>query len=281
MIIKDEDNYFFIPNSGLNIICENEFKQDLINDLNSYFGQKKKNKCIVVDDDNNIISNKDVDFIYISYDENLDGIFDFKIKTVLNNELGMFIEKNNEMFSSIEIIREGTFNLLSDQGMFKFKKILENGLDINIEFTTINFTLSKILQNLQIECSSIEKTQQLMMLYNLLIYLNRKSFNIIYIDFPINDFCVKWLNTIDVNNNTILISNDCIEKCELLCDGMVVLSNDQNIIKMEANYDEINDYSYALKSIIRKFSYYQNDKVLRIMNQFDDKRTSFFIKFVN
>ena len=55
MIIKDEEHYFFIPNSGLNIICEREYKHDLINDLYSYFNQKKKNKCVVLDDDNNVI----------------------------------------------------------------------------------------------------------------------------------------------------------------------------------------------------------------------------------
>ena len=64
MIIKDEEHYFFIPNSGLNIICEREYKHDLINDLYSYFNQKKKNKCVVLDDDNNVISNKDVEFIF-------------------------------------------------------------------------------------------------------------------------------------------------------------------------------------------------------------------------
>ena len=198
MIIKDEEHYFFVPNSGLNIICEREYKHDLINDLYSYFNQKKKNKCVVLDDDNNVISNKDVEFIYISYNENLDGIFDFKLKTMLNNELSLFIESNNEMFTSIERIRLDIYELLSDTGMFKFIQILENGLDIKIDLTPLNFTLSKILQTLQIECSSLNKIQQLLILYNLLLYLNRNSFNIIYLDFPINDYCIKWLNSIGV-----------------------------------------------------------------------------------
>lgn len=282
MIIKDEEHYFFIPNSGLNIICEREYKHDLINDLYSYFNQKKKNKCVVLDDDNNVISNKDVEFIYISYNENLDGIFDFKLKTMLNNELSLFIESNNEMFTSIERIRLDIYELLSDTGMFKFIQILENGLDIKIGLTPLNFTLSKILQTLQIECSSLNKIQQLLILYNLLLYLNRNSFNIIYLDFPINDYCIKWLNSIDKNNNTILISNDSVESIdELSIDGMVVLANINNVSNIEINNDEIRDYSYALNSTIAKFSEYQNEKILRIMNQFDYRDTSFFIRFVD
>ena len=230
MIIKDEEHYFFIPNSGLNIICEREYKHDLINDLYSYFNQKKKNKCVVLDDDNNVISNKDVEFIYISYNENLDGIFDFKLKTILNNELSLFIESNNEMFTAIEKIRLDIYELLSDAGMFKFKHILENGLDIKIELSPMNFTLSKVLQTLQIECSNFNKIQQLLILYNLLLYLNRNSFNIIYLDFPINNYCINWLMSIDKNNNTILISNDSVESIdELSIDGMVVLANINNV----------------------------------------------------
>ena len=76
--------------------------------------------------------------------------------------------------------------------------------------------MSKILQTLQIECSSLNKIQQLLILYNLLLYLNRNSFNIIYLDFPINDYCIKWLNSIDKNNNTILISNDSVESIDEL-----------------------------------------------------------------
>lgn len=281
MIIKDEEHYFFIPNSGLNIICEREYKQDLINDLYSYFNQKKKNKCVVLDD-NNVISNKDVEFIYISYNENLDGIFDFKIKTILNNELSLFIENNNEMFTSIEKIRLDIYDLLSDVGMFKFKHILETGLDIKIELSSVNFTLSKILQTLQIECSSFNKIQQLLILYNLLLYLNRNSFNIIYLDFPINNYCINWLMSIDKNNNTILISNDSIENIdELSIDGMIVLSNSNNVSNIEINNDEIRDYSYALNSTIAKFPDFQNKKILGIMSQFDFQDTSFFIKFVD
>ena len=166
--------------------------------------------------------------------------------------------------------------------MFKFIQILENGLDIKIGLTPLNFTLSKILQTLQIECSSLNKIQQLLILYNLLLYLNRNSFNIIYLDFPINDYCIKWLNSIDKNNNIILISNDSVEIIDgLSLDGMIVLSNSNNVSNIEINNNEIRGYSYALNSTIAKFSEYQSEKILRIMNQFDYRDTSFFIKFVD
>ena len=61
------------------------------------------------------------------------------------------INENPNMFCSIDRIREELRNLLTDKGIFKIKRVLEYGTNINLDFETTNFSISKILQNLLIE----------------------------------------------------------------------------------------------------------------------------------
>ena len=59
MKIKTEYKTFVIPiNNGMHLIYENGYKNELIDCLNNYFGLKKKNKCVILDDDEEIIASK-------------------------------------------------------------------------------------------------------------------------------------------------------------------------------------------------------------------------------
>lgn len=73
-----------------------------------------------MDDDHELISPKDVQFVYISSKEDISSIFDFKPKTLLNSELEKFIDENPGSYKSIESIRNNLRELLTDEGMYKF-----------------------------------------------------------------------------------------------------------------------------------------------------------------
>ena len=103
-----------------------------------------------MDDDHELINPKDVQFVYISSKEDILSIFDFKPKTLLNSELEKFINENPESYRSIESVRNYLRELLTDEGMYKFMNILGNGISIDLEFKTTNFTVSKLLQSLKI-----------------------------------------------------------------------------------------------------------------------------------
>ena len=92
MIIKSNEHTLIIPvHRGLHLIHEMNCKYELLECLNSYFALKKKTKCIIMDDDHELINPKDVQFVYISSKEDISSIFDFKPKTLLNSELEKFI----------------------------------------------------------------------------------------------------------------------------------------------------------------------------------------------
>ena len=282
MRIKSDDSTIIIPvNSGLHIIYENNIKDELLTNLNSYFGQKKKTKCIVFNEDNELISPKDAEFIYISSKENLDNIFNFKSKTLLNDSIENFIDENPNMFCSIDRIREELRNLLTDKGMFKIKRVLEYGTNINLNFETTNFAISKILQNLIIDVSYIKQSEQFIILYNLLLFINRNKFNVVYIDFPIDNDSIDWLKSIESNNNIILVSNESIEDYMAKeFESMIILTNNNFVEQIDLEKEKSSLLSYALHPIVFNHPEYQNEKIVEIIDMFTDKTTCFFVKFI-
>ena len=228
-----------------------------------------------------MISPKDAEFIYISSKENLDTIYNFKSKTLLNDSIENFINENPTMFYSIDKIREELRNLLTDKGMFKIKQVLENGTNLNLNFETTNFTISKILQNLIIDVTSIKQTEQFIILYNLLLFVNRNKFNVIYIDFPLDNDSIDWLNSIKSSNNIILVSNESIEDYMAKeFESMIILTDNNFIEEIDLEIEKSNLLSYALHPIVFKHPEYQNEKIIEIIDMLSDEKTSFFVKFI-
>ena len=97
--------------------------------------------------------------------------------------------------------------LLTDEGMYKFMNILGNGISIDLELKTTNFTVSKLLQSLKFETDQMTIQQQFIILYNLLLYVSRNQFTIVYIDFEIDSESMEWLKRIQSPNRIILVSN--------------------------------------------------------------------------
>ena len=105
MKIKYEDHTCILPvSTGMHLVYDSSGESDFLECLISYFGQKKKTKCIVLDDEDDLIAPKDAELIYFS-NKDMNSIFGFKPKTEFNNELTHFIEDNQEQYTSIERIR--------------------------------------------------------------------------------------------------------------------------------------------------------------------------------
>lgn len=282
MKINSGDHTFMIPvQSGLHILYESNHKNEFVDCMNSYFVQKKKTKCIVKDDEDELIAPKSAEFIYLSSKEDLSSVFDFKQKTLLNTELEKFIGENPQMYQSVEYIRNDLRELLTDQGMFKFMNILINGLAIDVNINTTNFTVSKILQSLSVDIEELTKQEQFMMLYNLLIYINRKQFSIIYIDFEIDEETMEWLNRIKSPNRIILVSNDSIEDYYAeLFDSIIILSTNEFVETINIDITKASLLSYVLHPVVMKHPEYQNEKIIDIMRLFRDETSTFLVEFI-
>jgi hypothetical protein len=282
MKISSGDHTFMIPvQSGLHILYESDNKNEFLDCMNSYFVQKKKTKCIIKDDEDELIAPKSAEFIYLSSKEDLSSVFDFKQKTLLNTELEKFIGENPQMYQSVEYIRKDLRELLTDQGMFKFMNILVNGLVIDVNINTTNFSVSKILQSLNVDIEELTKQEQIIMLYNLLIYINRKQFSIIYIDFEIDEETMEWLNRIKSPNRIILVSNDSIEDYYAeLFDSIIILSTNEFVETINIDITKASLLSYVLHPIVMKHPEYQNEKIIDIMRLFRDETSTFLVEFI-
>ena len=280
MKIKYDDHTIVLPvESGLHLIYDCANGGEFLECLLSYFGQKKKTKCIVFDDEDDLISPKDVELIYFS-DKDMNSVYGFKPKTEFNTELSHFIEENQEQYTSIEMIRTNLKELLTDRGLFRFRKILTSGTKMNLEISTANFEVSKILQNLVINSDDLTEQEQMITLYNLYNYIYRKSFRIIYIAFEVDDGTMEWLNSIRSKDALILVENTSTTASYATeFDSLIALSNTGFVEKVKLPRVVAPQISYLFHPIVLKHPAYQNEKIFDLYTYFRDFDRTFMVEF--
>lgn len=100
---------------------------------------------------------------------------------------------------------------------------------------------------LDINVDDISVDKQYIMVYNLLLFINRNQFNVIYIDFPITQTTLKWLKSFDQDNILFLLNNDnmaCDSIEELEKFAMLIISNKDYIEKYEYDLNQFDNISY-------------------------------------
>lgn len=280
MKVKNESLVYNIPiQSGVCVITGKEV-ENLNELLTNYFVRKKKNSCIVLDEDGDLIKNDDVSYIHVASTEDLLDVFEMKPKTLLNSELTEFINKNQECFKSIEEIRNQSHELLTDNGMYKLKKILGRGIDSEVEFEIDDFNVSRLLQTLALNVERLTRQQQFILLYNLSIYINRNKYCIVYIDFEIDGGTLEWLKEIKSDNILFLINNNFrnVELADYI-DAMLIPSKYDFVNVIEFETSLANKLSYCLNPYVLENYDYQTEKNRLIIDDFRDDRSTFLIKF--
>ncbi len=283
MKIKSDENIYIIPIE--NGICSiaSDYLNDMIDCLTSYFVNRKKNKCVIVDAEDDLIKYDDVSFVYIPRDIDLKQIFEFKPKTLINSEFSEFIENNQEMFKSIEMLREQIIELLTDQGMYKLKKIMQQNLNCDLQFMIDDFDISRFLQSISIDAEELSEQKMYMALYNLLFYVNREKYCIAYIDFDVNEEVNDWLASLKENKNILLLikNESIISRDKEFIDYMLIESNKDFMEYIEISRRQINDLIYCFHPYVLRNIVYQTEKNQSLVSGFTDKNTTFLIKFAS
>lgn len=192
------------------------------------------------------------------------------------------MQENENDFKSFELIREGFRNLTTDHGMYKLREILTRNIGCNINFEISDFDISKFLSMLDINVDDISVDKQYIMVYNLLLFINRNQFNVIYIDFPITQTTLKWLKSFDQDNILFLLNNDnmaCDSIEELEKFAMLIVSNKDYIEKYEYDLNQFDNISYIQNPYTMLHKQQQTEKNIRLMEQFEDKNTTFYLTF--
>lgn len=275
----DNQIYYIPPNTGICILAGNHLDQ-CIQLIQKYYLRNKKNEVAILDGDDHLISPDDTCFLHIENNIDLKSIFEFKSKTMLNNEFTEFIGKNQELFQSIEMIRSELTHLLTDSGFYKLRKILENGTDIQIKYHIDDFDVSRILQCITISYDELDDEDLFIMLYNLLFYLHRDKFQIIYIDFDISQKVLNWIMKSKNEHRLFLLKSEKIIAEELdMIDNMVIINNSYFLETSEFLINEIHQLIYSFHPYtIRNFDF-QAGKIQDYIRYFSVKDSSFLINF--
>lgn len=280
MKVKNENLVYNMPiENGVCVIAGNETK-NLIEYLTNYFVRKKKNICVVLDEEGDLVKNEDVAFIYVPSTENLLDVFEMKPKTMMNSEITEFINANQDNFRSVEAIRNLSYELLTDNGMFRLKKIMQNGTAINIEYDVDDFDVSRLLQMIEINIERLTVQQQFIVLYNILLYTHRSQFCILYIDFEIDKDTIEWIENIKEENILFLLDNSSISTNLMeSVDAMLFLSKYDFVNEIEFDINLIDNLSYCLNPYTLRNYAYQTEKNRAIIDEFMDDEATFLIKF--
>ena len=280
MIIKDDDLIYNIPlKDGINIIIDNEYTDGIVNYLMSYFMNKKKNVCTIYDEENIIITPKEYEYIYVPTKDVM-GNYDFKDKSILKTYFTNVIMDNPEMFLTIENIRDNMHYLLSDAGMYKLKKILEDNLDVNYELEINDFNIGKLVEMLKIDTDDLNVSELQASLYNVILSFNEMKNNIIYIDFDIDANIEKWLLKNVKPNNIILINSKRIKELSIIDECNVIIPKlSKNTIFDELNIDYINLFLYMMNPYILKYLHYQKENNINFISDYIAEETTFSIYF--
>lgn len=281
MIIKTDESKYKIPlKIGINILFDNEHSKSIISFIFHYFGNKKKNNCVIFDDNESIIQPKEFTLIYVSKKENVENNYKFKDHTILNTFTSEYILNNPKSFISIDIIRNNISNLLTDSGIYNLRRIMFNNLTRYPEILLNDFSVSKIIEMLQIENNSDESTM-IASLYNLLIYNHQKENLIIYIDFIINDNLTNWLKWLNDLGFYVIINSNSFEK-DIKLDNIYALipSKNDELIELELIKNDFNKLLYLLKPFIIKNIKYQKEENIHFLENFTDDFATYSIKIV-
>lgn len=189
-----------IPEDNNIVVLAGSKQKDLIDCFTNQFVKKKRNYCKVLDSENQPIKPTELNFIYYSYGSDINSNFEFGTKSIFNIETTNLIQENENDFKSFELIREGFRSLITDHGMYKLREILTRNIDCYIGLEMSDFEASKFLSMLDINIGDTPVDQQYIMVYNLLLFINRNQFNVVYIDFPITQTTLKWLKSFDQDN---------------------------------------------------------------------------------
>ena len=252
MIIKFEDSIYHLPESeNIILLSESIHSENMLHCLYQYFEKKKKTYCRIYDNDNTLLSVDDVAFIYFPYGSSVNNEMQMKTKSNMNTELAQFIEMNPDWFYSVERIRNNLFELLTDKGTYEIERILSKGLMHHVDFRVEDFNVFQLLQMLNISFEEYSESEKYMIVYNLLMHVNRKKPKIIYIDVPIDLTVIRWasIQTADLNN-IIILNNESIQsdalnnlnKCAVLH-----LSNFDYVETIDFDIFELPQVSYLLK----------------------------------
>lgn len=282
MKIIHEESVYLIPEDNNIVVLAGAKQKDIIDCFTNQFVKKKRNYCKVLDFENQTIKPTELNFIYYPYGSDINSNFEFGTKSIFNIETTNLIQENEKDFKSFELIREGVRNLLTDHGMYKVREILKRNIECNIDLEISDFEVSKFLSMLDINIGEIPVDQQYIMVYNLLLFINRNQFNVVYIDFPITQTVLKWVKSFDQDNILFLLNNDrmvCDSVRELDKFAMLIVSDKDYIEKYEYDSNQFNDISYIQNPYTMLHKWQQTEKNIRLMEQFEDKNTTFYLTF--
>lgn len=278
------DSVFIIPEyESIILLIMNQCGKKVIQNLQEFFGKKKKNACKLISDDGEIILPNDYNFIYIPYDTSIDNNLDLKEKTTMNVELTKFIEENPEMFTSMDRLRNNIHELKTDIGMYRLYKIMKTGIIHDIKCQVQNIDISKLLSFYTLNNDELLESEKYILLYNIMLYETRNENNIIYIDFPIDEITLEWINKqnkenkIFILNHNQIINNKLCSKIEK--SSILLMSNKDYLETYEYDIKQISYISYIFHPFVIQNMSFQNQEIIQLFSQFDDENTTFYLKF--
>ena len=281
MKIQTDEKDIILPlEDKVNIIVENDILTEVITCFTRYFTNKKKDTCAIYDGEGSIIRNKDIEFIYVPYGSLDKNEFIFKQKSELNTFLTNVMLEDERSFTSIERIRDEMFDLLTDKGIYGFKKIISKGIRNGIEIGFSGLDISSLVSMLEVNTSELTESEMYIIIYNVLMHMARgSSCIIVYIDIPVDEVVVDWLNIL--RDNIFVLVNSKMVEVDVKTDSLIKLGRNNEIERYEMNISELKRLLYLNHPVVVKNLDLQTEENLQFYQKFSDKDITYLFNFTS
>ena len=116
-------------------------------------------------------------------------------------------------------------------------------------------------------------------LYNVLLFSKRGTSKIVYIDFPIDNSVLKWLDSLKELNEIVIINSKSLEEdLELNCIHALIPANKEEVCEEEMSSKDFRRLLYMSKPFVLKNLAYQKEENIRFISNFKDNFATYLIK---
>ena len=236
--------------------------------------------CAIYDDEGDLIRNSDVAFIYLPNGSLNFNNFEFKEKSDINAFLTNLISENQRLFISIEKIRNDMFGLLTDRGIYEFKKIICRGIRSSMEMKLSNLDVTSLISMFELETSNLTESEMYMIIYNVLLYTSRYNACIVYVDFVVDEVVMDWLNNLG-DNVQVLINAEKIDGSIYDVQNFIKLGRKNEVERYELSLSKLRTLIYLNHPIVIRNLDLQTKENLLFYKSFSDEDITYLVKFTS
>lgn len=273
------DEEFVLPEHKVVLVDYGESAEFVINTMKILSNGKKSGNANLFEN-GELVNTKEFEFQSFSSLQELNSELMFNKNSLLRQYIEGCIKENDSMFSTLTKASELMGSMYSDSGFLKILSRLTKGMRTPFQFSGESMTVDNLIALIQVETMSLEISDKLTLLTNILKLLHREQYLFLYIN--INGIAESFIEECfneDVRV-TVMIDINCISDISIFGNHLPIILRNNGIQKnqrLEIHPAEMQNYIYAALPTTSKNYNFQREKIRNIVDLYNINQNNFLI----